>query len=69
MKNNVSSVVYGGIFIAVGLVLSIVIHSLGGQQFGTIFGPLNFVGLITGLYSTNFKFRIFDLKKCFKIQG
>jgi len=43
------SVVYGGVFLAVGLVLSIVIHSIGGQQFGTIFGPLNFVALATGL--------------------
>ncbi len=28
---------------------SLVIHSIGGQQFGTIFGPLNFVALATGV--------------------
>lgn len=43
------SVVYGGVLLAVGLVLSLVIHSIGGQQFGTIFGPLNFVALTTGV--------------------
>ncbi len=46
---NKRSVVYGGVLLAVGLVLSVVIHSIGGQQFGTIFGPLNFVALTTGI--------------------
>ena len=41
-------IAYGGIFIATGLVLSVVIHSFGGQ-FGRIFLPLHLVVLIAGI--------------------
>lgn len=46
--NTTKQIVYGGIFIALGLALSVVFHSFGGQ-FGAIFLPLHFVVLIAGL--------------------
>lgn len=46
---NKRPVIDGGILLAVGLVLSVAIHLTGGQQFGTIFGPLNFVALTSGV--------------------
>ena len=48
LVNTTKQIVYSGIFIALGLALSIVFHSFGGQ-FGVIFLPLHFVVLIAGL--------------------
>ncbi len=47
MKSVARKVTYTGLFVALGLVLSVVFHSLGGQ-FGTIFLPLHFVALLAG---------------------
>ncbi len=41
---------YAGIFIAAGLALSVLFHSMGGQ-FGVIFLPLHFVALLAGFLS------------------
>jgi predicted membrane protein len=46
--NTTKKTVYAGLFIALGLALSIVFHSLGGAQFGSIFLPLHFVVLLAG---------------------
>ncbi len=46
--STTKQIVYAGIFIALGLALSIVFHSMGGQ-FGAIFLPLHFVVLLAGL--------------------
>ncbi len=47
--SSTKKIVYGGLFVALGLALSIIFHSLGSSQFGTIFLPLHFVVLLAGL--------------------
>lgn len=47
--NYTKRIAYGGVFIASGIVLSMVIHSLGGQALGKMFLPLHFIVILAGL--------------------
>ena len=47
--NKLRNITISALFIATGIVLSIIFHSIGGPQLGKILLPLHFVVILTGL--------------------
>jgi predicted membrane protein len=47
--SKIKTIVLGALFIAIGIALSLIFHSIGGTQLGNILLPLHFVTLLTGL--------------------
>lgn len=47
--DKLKNIAIGALFIAIGIVLSVIFHSIGGPQLGRILLPLHFVVILTGL--------------------
>lgn len=47
--DKIRQIVFGGLFIAIGIVLSLLFHSLGGTQLGSRLLPLHFTVILAGL--------------------
>jgi len=47
--SKIKTIVLGALFIAIGIALSLIFHSVGGTQLGSILLPLHFTTLLAGL--------------------
>ncbi len=47
--NETKKLVFGGLFVAVGIALSLVLHSIGGTQLGSRILPLHFIVILAGM--------------------
>lgn len=47
--NKTKKLVFGGLFVAVGIALSLILHSIGGTQLGSRILPLHFVVILAGM--------------------